>query len=80
MSIEFDPLDQSVVMELRADKWVDAEHVASEVHTLTMRKYFRDELVLMLRNAGFSRVEVSGGYDGEEPTPDHDFLVYVARS
>jgi hypothetical protein len=52
--------------------------VATEEHALTMRMYFRDEIVLMLRNAGFEKVEVRGGYAGEEPTPDHDFLVYIA--
>ena len=76
--VEVDPLDQSFALELRADKWVDGEHVASEDHELTMRMYFRDELVLMLRNAGFAEVEVRGGYADEEPTADHDFLVYIA--
>jgi SAM-dependent methyltransferase len=77
-ALAIDPLDQSVVFELRADKWIDGRHVASEEHALTMRMYFRDELVLMLRNAGFENVQVSGGYDGKEPTADHDFLVYAA--
>jgi len=77
--IEFDPLDQSMAFELRADKWVDGEHVAAEDHALTMRMYFRDELLLMLRTAGFADVQVRGGYADEEPTADHEFLVYVAR-
>lgn len=78
--VELDPLDQSVFFELRADKWVDGEHVAAEQHALTMRMYFRDELVLMLRNAGFEDVRVRGGYADEEPTADHDFLVYIASA
>jgi SAM-dependent methyltransferase len=77
--ISLDPLDQTVALELRADKWVDGKHVAAEEHALTMRMYFRDELVLMLRNAGFEGVQVRGGYAGEEPTGDHDVLVYIAR-
>jgi SAM-dependent methyltransferase len=78
-ALRFDPLDQSIVMEIRADKWVDGAHVGSEEHTLTMRSYLRDELVLMLRAAGFADVRVRGGYEDEEPTADHDFLVYIAR-
>jgi SAM-dependent methyltransferase len=78
-AVRLDPLDQSVVLELRADKWVDGEHVAAGEHRLTMRMYFRDELVLMLRNAGFTEVDVRGGYPGEEPTADNDFLVFIAR-
>jgi hypothetical protein len=42
--------------------------------------YFRDELVLMLERAGFDRVDVRGGYADEQPTADHEFLVYVART
>jgi SAM-dependent methyltransferase len=78
--VAFDPLDQSARLELRADKWVDGKHVASEQHALSLRMYFRDELVLMLRNAGFDEIDVRGGYAGEEPTADHDFLVYIARA
>jgi SAM-dependent methyltransferase len=78
-ALELDPLDQTVAMELRADKWFDGKHVASEEHRLTMRMYFRDELVLMLRNAGFADIGVRGGYAEEAPTADHDFLVYIAR-
>jgi len=33
----------------------------------------------MLDGAGFRDLEVRGGYDDEEPTADHDFLVYFAR-
>ena len=43
-----------------------------------MRMYFRDELVLMLRNAGFAEVTVRGGHADEEPAADHDCLVYIA--
>ena len=77
--VVLDPLDQTVFLELRADKWVDGEHVAFEEHALSMRMYFRDELVLMLRNAGFGDVLVRGGHADEEPTGDHDTLVYIAR-
>lgn len=76
--LDLDPLDQTVFLEMQADKWVDGKHVASEQHALTMRMYFRDELVLMLRNAGFEDVHVRGGYEDEEASPDHDFLVYIA--
>jgi SAM-dependent methyltransferase len=76
--LELDPLDQTIALELRADKWIDGKHVAAEEHALTMRMYFRDELVLMLRNAGFAGVAVRGGYADDRPTGDHDFLVYIA--
>lgn len=44
-----------------------------------MRMWFRDELVLMLRTGASAEVTVRGGYEDEEPRPDHDFLVFIAQ-
>jgi hypothetical protein len=33
---------------------------------------------MMLERAGFTSVEVRGEYNDLEPTPDDDFLVYLA--
>ena len=59
--------------------WRDGELVAEDVQLLTMRLYFRDELVLLLQNAGFADVEVRGHHNDAEPTGDDDFLVFLAR-
>lgn len=77
--LEVDPLDQCVRIEMRIEKRRGGELVAEDERLLSMRMWFRDELVLMLRTAGFSAVTVRGGYDDEEPRPDHDFLVFIAR-
>jgi hypothetical protein len=74
-----DPLDQTVTLELRAEKWRDGHLVAAEAHPLSIRSYFRDELLLMLDRAGFTEVIVRGDYTDKEPTADNKFLVYVAR-
>ena len=75
-----DPLDQTVWMEMRAEKRRDGHVLASEEQRqISMRCYFRDELVLMLEKAGFADVIVRGGYTGTEPSPDDDTLVFVAR-
>ena len=73
-----DPLDQSTQLVLRAQKRAGGEVVAEE-HRLSLRFYFRDELLLMLERAGFDSVRVEAGYTGAEPTADDDFLVYIAR-
>lgn len=78
-AIAFDPLDQTLALELRADKWVDGRHIATEERPITLRLYFRDELVLMLERAGFSEITVSGAYTDAAPSADDEFLVYVAR-
>ncbi len=78
-AISLDPLDQTVVMEIRADKWVDGSNVASELHTLSMRMYFHAELLLLLESAGFAVSAVDGDHQREPATTDSDFLVYTAK-
>jgi SAM-dependent methyltransferase len=74
-----DPLDQTVTMEMRAEKRRDGKVVAvEEARPISMRCYFRDELVLMLEKAGFTDVDVRGEYNDAEPTADDEFLVFVA--
>ena len=78
--LDLDPLAPQVSWEMRAFMWRDGQLVADEEHRLTTNLYFRDELVLMLERAGFVDVEVRGPYNDAEPTPNDDFLVYVART
>ena len=78
-ALDLDPLDQTLHFELRAARYADGVRVAEETHALSMRMYFRDELLLLLERAGFSEIEVHGGYEQQEPTADSDTLVYVAR-
>jgi SAM-dependent methyltransferase len=75
----FDPLDQRLDLEMRADKWVGGAHVTGEEHAISIRLYFRDELLLMLERAGFSDVGVRGGHTDAEARTDDDVLVYIAR-
>lgn len=75
-----DPLDQSFVLAMRAEKRRDGELVAEEERSISIRMLFRDEVVLMLEQAGFADVEVRGPYTDAEPTPDDDVLVFVARA
>jgi len=78
--LEIDPLDQTLVLEIRAEKFTNGRRVAAEEHTLSMRMYFPTELVLLLERAGFADVEVRGDHNDAQPTPDDDFLVYLART
>jgi hypothetical protein len=78
-AISLDPLDQTLVMEIRADKWIGSANVVSETHTLSMRMYFHAELVLMLEAAGFAVEAVEGDHRQAPATADSEFLVYVAK-
>ena len=77
--VDFDPLAQQATLEMQAFMWRAGELVAEEEHMLTMRLYFKDELVLMLERAGFDDISVCGKYNDSEPTPEDDFLVFIAR-
>lgn len=59
--------DRSVRMTIRADA-VDGRH---EEHGLTMRFWYRDELVQLLERSGFASVRI-------EPGVDEHALVYIA--
>jgi SAM-dependent methyltransferase len=75
--LSVDPLDQCVQLAIRAEK---REHGEARIEhwQLSMRLYFRDELVLMLERAGFGSVRVEGAYTGREPTPDDHSLLFIA--
>jgi SAM-dependent methyltransferase len=64
-----DEADRCVHMTLRAET-ADGR---SEDHALTLRQWYRNELLPMLHNAGFVRVEVLTGVD-------ENTLVYLART
>jgi SAM-dependent methyltransferase len=77
--VELDPLLQRITMEMRAWMWRDGELVAEEEHLLKLTLYFKEELLLLLQGAGFVEVDVRGQYNDASPTPEDDFLVFVAR-
>jgi SAM-dependent methyltransferase len=78
-ALALDPLDQSVVLELRVEKSRDGAVLATGEHRLSMRGYFRDEILLLLERAGFTDVDVRSDYTDEPPTADSEMLVFIAR-
>lgn len=77
--LAFDPLEQRVSLEMRAELWRDDALVAEEVHRLDIGVYFRHELQLLLERAGFEDIVVHGDHVEAEASPDDDFIVFVAR-
>jgi hypothetical protein len=51
---------------------------AAEEYTLREDIYFKNELLLMLKVAGFREITVHGDYTDEPPTADHKELVFTA--
>ena len=77
--LDVDPLDQSHSTEIHVEKWQQGRLVAEEKRRISIRGYSRDELLFMIERAGFTDIAVRGGYADEEPTADHDILVFSTR-
>lgn len=77
--IDLDPLAQRVTYEMRAEQWRDGVLEVEEVRELTINLYFKDEVPALLERAGFTDVVVEGDHNDAAPTPEDDFLVFVAR-
>ena len=76
--VDFDPLEQSCTKQVRLEKQVSGEVVASEEYTLHESIYFKNELLLMLKVAGFDEITVNGDYTDVLATADHKELVFTA--
>ena len=76
--IKFDPLEQSYVREVRLERWVNGELAKSEEYTLRGNIYFKNELLLMLKVAGFHDITVCGDYTDAIATADHKELIFTA--
>ena len=77
--LSLDPLAQSLVREMRVEKWQDGQLVVREEHILTGRMYFYNEFDWMLRLAGFEEIAVQGDYTYQDVTAEHRELVFIAR-
>lgn len=77
-TVALDPLEQSYTREVRLEKWVESVQVASETYTLRGNMYFKNEVLLMLKVAGFSEITVDGDFSDEPATAVHEELVFTA--
>ena len=76
--LDVDALTQTYTREARLEKWAGGELVKAENYVLRGTLYLTQELLLMLKCAGFTEVTVKGGYSDEVPTRDHEELVFEA--
>ncbi len=77
--VALDPLEQTLTMQMRATQWHGDDLLAEEEHILKATMYFKNELLLMMEQAGFRDIAVYGDYTDEEAAPEHGFLVFVAK-
>jgi hypothetical protein len=76
---DLDPLAQRLTLQMRAALWQAGQKVEEEEHTLHENLYFHHELLLLLEQAGFSHVDVLGGYTDQPMTSEQTTPVFVAR-
>lgn len=77
-TVQVDPLEQTFTRQVRLEKWDAGKLVASEEYTLRGNTYFKPELLLMLKTAGFREITVYGDYTAALATADQEELVFVA--
>ena len=77
--VDLDPLEQQTTIQIRSTLWRDGQRVAEEEYTMVSIRYFRNEVLLLLEQAGFEEVTVYGGYTDTVATAADTFIVFVAR-
>lgn len=77
--VAVDPFLQQITKEMRGFIWRDGRVVEQDEHVLKLTDHFPNELRLMIRQAGFTDVQLRGDYTDSEPNADTTFVVYIAR-
>ncbi len=78
--LEFDPLAQTTCREILVEHWQQGKLLESQSWPIRLNIYFRNELVNMLEQAGFTNIEVKGDFTDEDARPYvHSTLVYLGH-
>jgi SAM-dependent methyltransferase len=72
------PLEQSMVRQVRIEKWVSGKLVSSQEYTQHRTMYLPNEVLLMLQVAGFREISMRDAYNDEPATPDSKTLLFTA--
>jgi SAM-dependent methyltransferase len=73
-----DRFEQVKVEKRRYDVSKDGRIIESELHTMTLRWYFKYEMLMMLERAGFRNIFISGDYSDSPATAFSSETVYCA--
>lgn len=68
----FDPLEQTMTLEMQVRHYAGGVEAASETGCIDINLYFKPEIELMLEVAGFREVRVTGFPDDRPALPWHD--------
>lgn len=73
-----DPLEQSYIREVRLEKRVDGRTVAVEEYALQGNMYLKNEVLLMLKVAGFRDIAVYGDYSDQPAAAESEEINFLA--
>ena len=79
-TIEFDPMEQYYVREIRVEEWKDEVLLERHEDRLRLNIYLKNEIVLMLKTAGFLQVKVLAGLSDFEPITYEDYHLMIVAS
>jgi ubiquinone/menaquinone biosynthesis C-methylase UbiE len=78
--VDVDLINQRVISLLKYEKWKDGELVKTELQRLPLSWYGVQEFKLILENAGFADITISGNYKyGAAPEDASRMITYEAR-
>lgn len=77
--VAVDPLEQRTVGEMRMLLYRDKQIVEDKTYTLTSNYYFRNEMRMLLEQAGFRIEAEKGDWTEADASADHDVIVFFAR-
>ena len=78
---DFDPVAQTTTLEIDVTKRLNGELVAQEQGQIKIGLYFKSEIELMLKVAGFHDIEVTGFGHRDTPQPWQDSrILFTARA
>lgn len=77
--IDVNPLDQIITHQICVKQWKDDHLLAEDYHTLIARRYFKNEIIMLLEQAGFYNIEVQGDFCDVKATNEHKILVFIAK-
>lgn len=78
-TVEMDPLEDVATRQIRARLFHQGALLKEEIHTQKVGDFTKNELLLMLKVAGFHSVELTGDYSAAPATADHETLLFLAR-
>lgn len=74
-----DRFEQFKVEKRRYEAAQDGEIIESELHTMTLRWYFKYEMIMMLEQAGFRNILIFGDYTDFAASATSSETIYSAR-